>query len=378
MHLTVSAALILNDAGAVLCVKRGASKFPSTAGKWEFPGGKIEAGETPAQAAVREIREELELEIDALTDGPVIHHTYPEFSITLHCSVCAVRPGSPALKLHEHTDSAWVLPDRLWEHDFAEADRPALLWLKEHFFGTKLRTELFGRYPHFLESCTGTNDRLLALAEAGAPAGTLVLSEVQTQGRGRLGRSWLSLPGQGLLFSLLTRPSFPPEISATLSLVAGLAVAETFRRRGIDAGLKWPNDILIGDRKLCGILCEAQTSAKGIEGIIIGIGINTGAVPDEVAYRAVGFTEPLDRLTLLAEFCDVFESFYRRWETGALAALRDELDRFDCKKDQPILVKLSDTPTEGIARGIREDGALLLETPDGIQPILCGEIVQWD
>lgn len=378
MHLTVSAALILNDAGAVLCVKRGASKFHSTARKWEFPGGKIEADETPAQAAVREIREELELEIDALTDGPVLHHTYPEFAITLHCVICAVRAGSPELNLHEHTDAAWVLPDRLWQYDFAEADRPALLWLKERFFGSKLRTEIFGRYPHLLESCTGTNDRLLELAEAGAPAGTLVLSEVQTQGRGRLGRSWLSLPGQGLLFSILTRPTFPPEIAATLSLVAGLAVAETFRRRGVNAGLKWPNDILIGERKLCGILCEAQTSAKGIEGIIIGIGINTGAVPREVAYRAVGFTEALDRLTLLAEFCGVFESFYRRWEKGALAALRDELDRFDCKKDQPIRVKLSETPTEGIARGIRDDGALLLETATGIQPILCGEIVQWD
>lgn len=378
MHLTVSAALILNSDGAVLCVKRGASKFQSTAHKWEFPGGKIEAGETPAQAAVREIREELELHVEALTDGPTVQHTYPEFAITLHGVVCAVLPGSPDLKLHEHVDAAWVLPDKLWQYDFAEADQAILIWLREHFFGTKLRTEVFGRYPHILATCTGTNDRLLELAEAGAPEGTLVLSEVQTQGRGRLGRSWVSLPGQGLLFSLLTRPTFPPEIAATLPLVAGVAVAETFRRRGIEVGLKWPNDILIGDRKLCGILCEAQTSAKGIEGIIIGIGINTGVVSPEVAYRAVGFTEPLDRLTLLAEFCGVFEAFYRRWETGALAALREELDRFDCKKDRAILVKLSETPTEGIARGIRDDGALLLETADGIRPILCGEIVQWD
>ena len=84
MHLNVAAAMIVNDAGAVLCVRRGASKFASTAHRWEFPGGKIEPGETPAQAAVREIREELGMDIRPLADGPTVEHAYPEFSISLH------------------------------------------------------------------------------------------------------------------------------------------------------------------------------------------------------------------------------------------------------------------------------------------------------
>ncbi len=378
MHLNVAAAMIVNDAGAVLCVRRGASKFASTAHRWEFPGGKIEPGETPAQAAVREIREELGMDIRPLADGPTVEHAYPEFSISLHGVLCVAEEGSPEPTLREHTASDWCPPDALWRHAFAAADAPLLLWLKERFFGARLRAETFGRFPCFLESCTSTNDEALRRAEAGAPEGTMVVAERQTAGRGRLGRTWFSEPGQGLLFSWVARPNLPPETAATLPLVAGLAVAQTLRALGTEAGLKWPNDVLIGERKACGILCEAQTSARGIEGIVVGIGINVGAVPEAVAYRAVGLGGGLDRLELLARLCSVFEGFYRRWRAGGLAALRTELDALDCKCGRPIVVKPSGTPIEGIARGIRDDGALLLETASGTEAILCGEIVQWD
>ena len=377
MHLNVAAALILNEAGEVLCVKRGASKFASTAFKWEFPGGKIEADETPAQTVVREVAEELGIAIEAIADGPVVEHTYPEFSITLHGILCVQVDGEKPI-LREHTDLTFCAPDCLWSLEFAEADRPFLRFLREKAFGSALKTQVFGRTPHFLDACVSTNDELLRLAEAGAPEGTVVVSEVQSGGKGRLGRSWLAEPGQGLLFSFLVRPALPPEIAATVPLVAGLAVTLALRDLGYAAGLKWPNDVLIDERKVCGILCEAQTSARGIEGIVIGVGINTGAVPEAVAYRAVSVNR-VDRLDLLAKVLKTFEDLHAIWVQHGLKALRAELDLCDCKAGKPITVKLSDTPTEGLSRGIRDDGALLLETADGVvTPIVCGEIVQWD
>lgn len=378
MKLTVAAAMIVDAEGAVLCVRRGAKGFPSTANKWEFPGGKLEPGETPAQAAVREVREELGLEIEALAECASVHHVYPEFSITLHGVLCApVDGGSPSPTLREHTDFDWCPPDKLWRHDFAAADTPLLVHLRERFFGSHLKTQTFGRHAHFLQACASTNTELLALAESGAPEGTVVVTEEQSAGRGRLGRSWASEPGQCLTFSLLARPKAPPEVAATLPLVAGLAVTTALRARGFDTGLKWPNDVLINERKVCGILCEAQTSARGIEGIVVGIGVNTGAVPEALAHRAVGLGG-IDRLALLAELCAAFETLYARWVKGGLSALRTELDTLDCKRGKTILVRPAGGTIEGLSRGIRDDGALLLEREGAIEPILCGEIAQWD
>ncbi len=379
MKLRVAAACILNHRGEVLCVKRGASKFASTAYKWEFPGGKFEPGETAEQAAVREIEEELGLKVGVLGLGPVITHTYPEFHLTLESVLCAPEDEAAEITLHEHTDFAWVAPDGLWQYDFAPADQPLLVWLRERSFGHFLRTKLFGRESHFLDTCASTNDECLRRAEAGAAEGLLVVAERQTAGRGRLGREWLSEAGQGLLFSLLARPALPPEVMATLPLVAGLAVTIALRDCGFAAGLKWPNDVLIDERKVCGILCEAHTSSRGIEGIVIGVGVNVGAVPEVVAHRAVGLHHSLDRMDLLARILLQFEGLYDRWKVGGLAALRAELDVLDAKRGKPILVRLSQTPTEGIARGIRDDGALLLEHPNGeLEALFCGEIAQWD
>ena len=378
MELNVAAAMIADRQGAVLCVRRGARGFASTAGKWEFPGGKIEPGETPAQAAVREVREELGLDIEPLAEIPPVRHVYPEFAITLHGVLCApCSEGAPTPTLREHTAFDWCPPDALWRHDFAAADTPLLTALRTRFFGTHLRTRVFGRDARFLETCDSTNTALLRAAEGGAPEGALVVAERQTAGRGRLGRVWDALPGQCLAFSLLARPKAPPEIAATLPLVAGVAEARALRARGFEAGLKWPNDVLIDDRKVCGILCEAQTSSRGIEGIVVGIGVNTGTVPEALAHRAVGLGG-VDRLRLLAELCASFEACHERWAHGGLPALRADLDALDCKRGRPIAVRPAEGTIAGVSRGIRDDGALLLERDGQIEPILCGEIAQWD
>jgi BirA family biotin operon repressor/biotin-[acetyl-CoA-carboxylase] ligase len=175
------------------------------------------------------------------------------------------------------------------------------------------------------------------------------------------------------------RPTLPPDEAATVTLVAGLAVTLALREWKIPAGLKWPNDVLLEEKKLCGILCEAQSSTKGIEGIVIGVGINTGCVPDAVAYRATSPTQTFDRLKLLAHILSVFENLYTRWLKGGLKSLRAELDACDVKRGKLISNKLSETPTEGIAMGIDDHGALLMLQANGeITAFHCGEILQWD
>ena len=107
------------------------------------------------------------------------------------------------------------------------------------------------------------------------------------------------------------------------------------------------------------------------------MGVNTGAVPEALAHRAIGLGG-LDRLCLLADLCAAFETLYARWAAGGLPALRPELDALDCKRGRPIRVRPAGGDIEGLARGIRDDGALLLERNGQTEAILCGEIAQWD
>ncbi|MDD5707688.1 MAG: biotin--[acetyl-CoA-carboxylase] ligase, partial [Kiritimatiellae bacterium] len=139
----------------------------------------------------------------------------------------------------------------------------------------RLRTRTLGRELHYLTVTSSTNRDLTRLAEAGAPEGTVVVAECQQAGRGRMTRGWFSPPGGGLYFSVLLRPEIEPARATSLPLIVGLAVARTVERcvPGLRAEVKWPNDILVEGRKICGILCELQAESDRIHHIVAGIGI---------------------------------------------------------------------------------------------------------
>ena len=243
-----------------------------------------------------------------------------------------------------------------------------------------LRTERLGRVLHHCRRTGSTNRDLERLAAAGAPEGTVVVAETQDAGRGRLSRGWFSPPG-GLYFSLLLRPAVEPARAAGLTPAAGLAVAEALEGflPGLRAMVKWPNDILVGGRKVCGILCELQAEAGRIPHIIVGIGINVGLTPEEMPaeLRATATSlriacgAEVDRAALLAEVLLRLEDRYRVWLRDGLRSLLGALGERDALRGRLIEVERPAGVVRGRADGMAADGALRLLTAAGRLELIC-------
>lgn len=220
-----------------------------------------------------------------------------------------------------------------------------------------------------LQECDSTNLQLQALARNGAPAGTLLLAEKQTAGRGRRGRSWHQGP-QSLAFSLLWR--LPDDRPASgLSLAVGLAVAEALP---VDARLKWPNDILLDGRKIAGILIESA----GPQRFVIGIGINLGDLgnlPQEIAGIAGGIRAG-DRTQILARILDRLVVVLDAFSAHGFAPLQSRWQARHAYQDLAVNLFFSEggDPVQGVCRGVDANGELLLETATCIQTIASGEV----
>ncbi len=219
-----------------------------------------------------------------------------------------------------------------------------------------------------------TNDLVLERARLGEPEGLVIGARSQRKGRGRLGKSWHSPPGCGLYFSALLRPSVPAERAALMSLIAGVAAAEGLASLSkIPVGLKWPNDLRIGGKKIGGILCEFENSGGPPPAVVVGIGVNLKAppegFPEDFRARATsleaaggGAVEADSALRQILERLDHwygeflangFEPAMRRWE-----ALCDNIGK-------EISLSTANDAIEGKVAGIDGKGHLLLESPDG-------------
>ncbi|HEY7792183.1 MAG TPA: biotin--[acetyl-CoA-carboxylase] ligase [Vicinamibacterales bacterium] len=231
-----------------------------------------------------------------------------------------------------------------------------------------------------------TNDLAMTSAASGAPEGTTIVADEQTAGRGRRGRTWFSPPGSGLYVSVVLRPAAPDVLTPAvtlLTLAAGVALAEGIRAAtGLPVNIKWPNDLVIGRRKLAGILAEAVSATGGVQAIVLGFGINIrpAAYPPDLAPRATSLESELgrgvDRGLVLAE------------ALAGLAARYDELRarRFDnilgawrtlAPGSRGSLVEWATPsgPRHGRTEGIDDTGALLVRTSDAVERIVAGEIV---
>lgn len=228
-----------------------------------------------------------------------------------------------------------------------------------------------------------TNADLAEMARNGAPEGLVLVAERQTAGRGRQGRTWLSRPGDSLCFSLLLRPTAEPAKAASLSILAGVAVAEALEglMPGVAVSVKWPNDVLANDRKICGILCE-MGGGGGAMHVIVGIGVNvnldTATLPPEVAATATSMRREAGRTfepdAVLSALLEAFGARYGQWLDAGLASSMPFLDAHDWLRGRPVAMHLLNEPLSGIGRGISPDGALLLETAGGtVAEVYSGE-----
>jgi BirA family biotin operon repressor/biotin-[acetyl-CoA-carboxylase] ligase len=237
---------------------------------------------------------------------------------------------------------------------------------------------------HYFDEVGSTQRVAAEMAEAEAAAGTVVIAEQQTAGRGRVGRSWHSPAGVNLYATLILRPRMPIPDVPRLSLVAGVAAAEALATAapGLVA-LKWPNDVWLRGRKAGGIIAEAVTdSAQRLSCVLLGIGLNLNLaaddIPEDLRDKAtsvrIATGRRCDRIAIAAALFNRLDSRYMEVETEGFAAMRDEYQKYSALTGMRVTVVNGAARVSGQVTGIDADGALMLATADGPSRVLAGEV----
>ena len=247
--------------------------------------------------------------------------------------------------------------------------------------GAGLETELLGRKIFCYETIDSTNEEAKRRALGGAPGGSVFVAEQQTGGKGRLGRGWASPAGTGLWFSVLLRPGILPLRVSITTLLAGLAVCRAVRDlTGCDARIKWPNDIVIGGKKICGILTEMTAEIDRIEFVVVGIGVNvnTSAFPEAIREKATSLRiesgKPARRITLLQGILLRFETLLQQ-NAGSDPAFWEEYRALCVSLGRRVSFTRRGLPVEGTAVDVSSEGELIVRLPDGTtEAVTAGEV----
>jgi BirA family biotin operon repressor/biotin-[acetyl-CoA-carboxylase] ligase len=246
-----------------------------------------------------------------------------------------------------------------------------------------LDTRLVARSLIYLSETSSTMDEARRLAEQGAPDGTLVVSDYQAAGRGRLGRRWQAPPASSLLLSLIFRPRIASHLVQQLTMLCGLALAESVEAEtGLPVGLKWPNDLEIGGAKVGGILTEVELSGVRISYALVGIGLNVNLDPQQLSGPILAPVTSLSgelarraaRLPLLWAVLRAVEDRYLALGTGAPGLHAEWAGRL-VNLGRMVTVSTGDRAWEGMAEGVDADGALLVRRAGGgLERIMAGDV----
>ncbi len=244
-----------------------------------------------------------------------------------------------------------------------------------------LDTDIIGKELHYFETVDSTNDMAKKMGFK-AEEGTVVIAEMQESGRGRKGDRWVS-PKGGIWLSVILKPGILPAHAPRLTLMAGVAVAKTIRQFGVDASIKWPNDVVIGNKKVCGILTEMDAEVDHIGFVVIGIGINANVsveeLPEELRDSSTSLSsikgESINRASFVQALLRSLETEYLRFKVeGFSKILEDWISLSDTIGSQVEVI----TPQKiiaGKATGITAEGALIVETAEGVKEVMAGRCI---
>jgi BirA family biotin operon repressor/biotin-[acetyl-CoA-carboxylase] ligase len=255
--------------------------------------------------------------------------------------------------------------------------------ISEDAIRKSLHTACFGQKITFLPTVSSTNLIARKYAREGAAEGTVVVTDYQTGGKGRLERSWWSPPGENLLFSLIFRPSLAITHTFKLTVLSSLAVAEAIRREtALDALIKWPNDVYIRNKKVSGILSELGVSGDRLDYVIIGIGINVNSNPSaarEISTIATSLCEesgrPISRVRLLPVILGLIEQYYDTMKEGNFGAVKRAWEARSLIKGKRVKITSQDSESEGIAESFDQEGFLILCDASGVRRrIVSGDV----
>ena len=248
------------------------------------------------------------------------------------------------------------------------------------------RNRVIGRDVRVFTETTSTNDIIEKLARDGVAEGSVVFAETQTRGRGRMGRQWHSPTGSGLWFSVLLRPRLRPSAATQLTVVSAVAVARAIEREtGLRPDIKWPNDIMFGQKKVAGILLELGAELDRIRHATLGIGIDVNVdpaeLPAEVREVATSLRSELgrvvDRASLATAVLRELDHLYQRLGDGDFHEIGDEWMRRCSTLGRRVVIHIGDRRVTGRAEALDDEGALLVRTEFGtIERIIGGDVTQ--
>lgn len=244
-----------------------------------------------------------------------------------------------------------------------------------------LNTGFIGREIRYFESIPSTMDLATDLGSRGFPEGTLVLAEAQTKGRGRLARAWISPKHKGIYLSLILRPKIPPGLSPLLTLLAAVSICEAISViAGLEARIKWPNDIFIHQKKVGGILTELSAETDEVRFVVVGIGLNVNndkkALPEGATSLKEQKKEGISRIELLREILRRTEDNYLKFQKTGGEFIIDRWRQYSLTLGKRIKVSCNNERVEGHALDIDKDGGLLIRNDAGlVQKVMSGDVV---